>query len=101
MLDNGDLTITLGTWTNVAVSYDYSSKTANFYINGILNSSVSDETIVENSSGGASLIIGALRNNFSNFQFDGNISNVLAYNSLLSSEEIQQNFNALRGRFGI
>lgn len=31
----------------------------------------------------------------------GNISNVLAYNRTLSSTEITQNFNALRGRYGI
>jgi hypothetical protein len=31
----------------------------------------------------------------------GNISSVQLYNRALSADEIQQNFNALRGRFGI
>lgn len=33
--------------------------------------------------------------------FAGQISQVLAYNKSLSSSEVQQNFNALRGRYGI
>lgn len=33
--------------------------------------------------------------------FIGEMSNVLAYNRALSAAEVQQNFNALRGRFGI
>jgi len=33
--------------------------------------------------------------------FNGNIAQVSIYNKALSASEIQQNFNALRGRFGI
>lgn len=33
--------------------------------------------------------------------FDGDIAQVSVYNRALTPEEIQQNFNALRGRFGI
>jgi hypothetical protein len=33
--------------------------------------------------------------------FGGNISNVSVYNRLLSADEVAQNFNALRGRYGI
>ncbi len=33
--------------------------------------------------------------------FPGNISNVQAYNRALSATEILQNFNAIRGRYGI
>jgi hypothetical protein len=34
-------------------------------------------------------------------EFNGNITSVKIYNRALTAEEIQQNFNALRGRFGI
>jgi hypothetical protein len=34
-------------------------------------------------------------------QYNGNIAQVSIYNRALSASEIQQNFNALRGRFGI
>ena len=33
--------------------------------------------------------------------FAGNIANIVIYNKELTSSEVQQNFNALRGRFGI
>ena len=33
--------------------------------------------------------------------FNGNIAQVSIYNRALTAEEVQQNFNALRGRFGI
>jgi len=33
--------------------------------------------------------------------FPGSISNALVYNKALSAEEVKQNFNAIRGRFGI
>jgi hypothetical protein len=36
-----------------------------------------------------------------NYGFKGNIANSLLYNRALTNVEIQQNFNALRGRFGI
>jgi hypothetical protein len=35
------------------------------------------------------------------FAFNGSISNSVLYNRALSASEVQQNFNALRGRFGI
>ena len=99
--DDGPLSITLGSWTNVAVTYDITTKTASFYINGILNSQKTDVTIVDKSSGSANLVIGALRSGLTNFYFDGDISIVSAYNRVLSSQEIQQNFNATKGRYGL
>ena len=38
---------------------------------------------------------------FDSFFWNGNISQVSIYNRALTASEIQQNFNALRGRFGI
>jgi hypothetical protein len=39
--------------------------------------------------------------NLTNGYFNGKITSVKIYNRALSSQQIQQNFNALRGRFGI
>ena len=33
--------------------------------------------------------------------FDGNISNVSAYNRVLTAAEVKQNYDALKGRFGL
>jgi len=45
-------------------------------------------------------IIGANHSSFAELM-RGNISNVLYYNRELTEAEVQQNFNALRGRYGI
>ena len=37
----------------------------------------------------------------SDFPMNGNISQVSIYNRALSAEEVQQNFNATKGRYGI
>ena len=99
LLDDGALTVSNTTWTNVAVTWNSTTKTANFYINGTLNSSKTNASIVEKASGSANLVVGAFRNTTNTF--DGSIAVVKAYNRLLTASEISQNFNALRGRFGI
>ena len=45
--------------------------------------------------------IGSAYNNASSYEFDGRIYNVKVYTKQLSDAQVQQNFNALRGRFGI
>ena len=72
---------------------------SNFYINATLNSTKTNASIVEKASGSANLVVGAYRNTSNTF--DGSIAAVKAYNRILTAAEISQNFNALRGRFGI
>lgn len=45
--------------------------------------------------------IGSAYNNANSYEFDGRIYNVKVYTKQLSDAQVQQNFNALRGRFGI
>jgi hypothetical protein len=98
VLDTGTNIIQVNTWTNVAVAYNYTAKNASFYINGTLNSSITNANIVEKASGTAQLLIGAYRNN-TGLNFDGNIAAVSLYNRLLSANEILQNYDATRSRF--
>lgn len=98
--DNGSRTIGTNTWTHVAVAYNSSTKNASFYINGTLNSSVSNSNITELSSGAQSLVIGCIRDGVGGY-LSGRIANVLAYNKLLSASEILQNYNATKTRFGL
>ena len=100
LLDDGPNTISTTTWTNVAVTYDNTSKTANFYINGVLNSSKTNASIVEKSSGSSLLVVGSTRDG-SGFYFDGSISLILGYSRLLSASEIQQNYESSRGRYSL
>ena len=88
LLDTGPTSISNGQWTHVVVVWRASSKTAEFYINGVLNSTKTDATIVEKVSGSAPLIIGGLRNGLSPYNFDGFIDDVRVYNRALSASEV-------------
>jgi hypothetical protein len=82
-----------GTWVHVVGVYDGTVKT---YYNGVLMNTSSPFTLADISSLNFSVGDG-----MGYYNFQGNISNVKVYNRALSANEIRQNFNALRGRFGI
>jgi hypothetical protein len=86
--------VPLNTWFNVVGVYN--GTTASMYLNGILVSGPTAKTWNATTS---SSQIGRQVNG--NEYWDGNISQVMIYNKALSTTEIQQNFNALRGRFGL
>lgn len=100
LLDDGSVTIGTNIWTHIAVTYNYSTKTAIFYINGVLNSSKTNASIVEKSSSTSNLVIGCIRGAAGGFA-NGRISNVSAYNKVLSATEILQNYNATKGRYNL
>lgn len=100
LLDDGPNVVPLTTWTFVSVTYNSTSKTANFYINAVLNSSKTNASIVEKSSSTTNLILSATRNASGAF-LNGRISNVIAYNRALSASEVLQNYNATKARFGL
>jgi hypothetical protein len=92
--DSGFAGVTLNSWTFVTVVWHYSTSSAEFYINGVLNSIVSNGGAAERSSGAADLQVGNLRNNLAGgaYAFDGSIRQVAIYNRALSAEEIETNF---------
>jgi hypothetical protein len=82
-------------WHHTAATYNGSSM--RLFINGkLVNSKNQTGTITVNNN---VLAIGN-QTSFSEY-FGGNISNLRMYNRALSDAEIENNFNALRGRFGI
>jgi hypothetical protein len=90
--------------TNIIPNNDFCSVSLTFngtdsysvYINGQLENSITTNSIT--AATGNSFI--GSTNGTGNF-FSGNIYSVKIYNRALTAQEIQQNFNALRGRFGI
>jgi hypothetical protein len=113
-IDNGadggaGFAYTIGSWSNISVVYDgtQSSNAARLkvYLNGILQTlnfntytvPATTANVTASSSIGAYTSVG----NTPNSVIGGNIPQVLVYNRALSSTEISQNFNALRGRYGI
>ena len=90
----------LGIWYYLTATADATN--TRFYLNGELKntSSQGSGAIASNPT----LSIGSYvsgSGNPSTYFHSGNISQVSIYNRALTASEIQQNFNALRGRFGI
>jgi hypothetical protein len=81
-------------WQNVVISKNGTNKY--IYINGVLGGTQAASFAVNSGTlffgrGGAS----------SGEFFDGNISVISTYNKALSSSEILQNYNAVKGRYGL
>jgi len=86
--------IPLGTWGYYAVVYDGSN--VSIYRQGIYQG---QQATTGTANFSAPLRIGWWNN--ATYAYLGNISNVQAYSRALSADEITQNFNAIRGRYGI
>jgi len=85
-----------GNWKYVVVTYDGSN--ARFYHNAVLSSTIAASLAV-----GASIQpfrVGASNNAPDRF-YGGSIGPGHIYNRTLSSTEVLQNYNALKGRFGL
>jgi hypothetical protein len=81
-----------GLWTNFTGTYDSSRLT--LYINGILfSTALFDLSPIRVRTG--DVTIGGTR------YLDGKVSNVVIYNRALSAQEITQNYNATKTRFGL
>lgn len=102
---NADITDTvsvpLNTWSHVAISFDISTKTANFYINGVGGRPKTTAGSETTPAAGTKLVIGCFRAGSASSFFNGSIGNVNLYSRVLTVNEIDQNFNAHRGRYGI
>jgi hypothetical protein len=86
--------ITTNTWTNVVAVY--SNLSVNFYINGVFDSNKATTSF---SAGNVVPKIGSWRG-LSDF-FAGRISQVQVYNKALTAQEVLQNYNATKTRYGL
>jgi hypothetical protein len=96
-------TISLNQWCNVV--WTYNGANIVLYINSILDRTVSETSNIAYGNGiNCNVLLGAEANFCGSPEtryFTGRISTTQVYNRALSSTEITQNFNALRGRYGI
>jgi hypothetical protein len=89
--------ITTGVWYQVVGTFTAGSR--KLYINGsLVNSDTQSGTI---NTGQAGIGLGSFGGGNTGYQFNGDLAIVKAYNVELSASQVLQNFNALRGRFGI
>jgi len=85
---------TINTWYQIIMTHKRQTNSTyllSLIVNSVLISSGTNDTVDVNYGPDNRLSIGHL--------FNGFISNVKIYNKVLSSNEIKQNFNALRGRY--
>ena len=82
------------TWYNACLTFNTTDGMV-LYVNGIQDSTY---TAVKTQAAGGGIEIASF--GAGNF-LTGDISHVSVYNRSITASEIQQNFNALRGRFGI
>ena len=90
-------TVSTGTWYNLVFTLNNTSYAKQIYINGTLDNSHTGGGAYTG-TGSNSRICGQVL--FGN-NFDGYLGGFTAYNRILSASEVQQNFNALKGRYGI
>lgn len=89
--------LTTNTWYDVSFAYD-GAGTLTYYVNGE-NAGTSACTWPE--TAGYKVFIGSWYSINNLYDLDGRIDNAKVYNRCLSATEVRQNFNALRGRYGI
>jgi len=99
----GSTTIQSNTWYQAVFVCDSGGTNYRYYINGVREGG-DHVNNVWNSTYSSMEVRYIGRYEFSGSYgryFNGKIAKVSMYNRALSAEEVQQNFNALRGRFGI
>jgi hypothetical protein len=95
--------LSYNTWYHATFTafYDGANTTMKIYTNGVETATGTWSGTQVNYSNPFMIGDGNNGSNGTWYPFQGRISNVKIYNRTLSTSEIQQNFNALRGRFGI
>jgi hypothetical protein len=88
-------TFNLSTWYNVALTFN-TTDGMTLYINGVFDSSYTTIKTAFTGDGSTNIASYGAGN-----LLNGRIAQVVTYNRSLSVNEILQNFNATRGRFGI
>lgn len=84
-------------WNQITATWDGSNK--KIYVNGKLAVSQSNSgTVTQNNTGLAYI---GIYGNFAGYPFNGNISSTMVYSRALSEEEVFNNFDTTRVRYGL
>lgn len=86
-------------WYHVVATYTSGSRI--LYINGVQVNSDSQTGTISTNTNGSSIGVYGGYNGGRGYYYNGNIAITNVYNRVLSADEVKQNFNALRGRFGV
>ncbi len=88
--------ITTSAWTHIVFCYRSDNYDKQIYINGVLNTSSIGTAINVN---GASTQLGKVSWGYN--YFNGKMAFIRFYQKLLSAQEVLQNYNAVKNRFGL
>jgi len=91
--------LSANTWYNIVLTYNPSTPTASFYLNGTLLLDNGNTIYNTYSNPSTYTQIGAYGGVSPNAPWNGYISQVLGYNKVLTGSEILQNYNVLKNRF--
>lgn len=94
-----NFTITNGVVFNAVLVYSSTQNKIYWYINGQLDSSYNLSATPKSTNW--PICLGRWDANYNAYHFNGRIYSGSIYNRALSESEVQQNFNASRGRFGL
>jgi hypothetical protein len=96
----GTTILNTGQWFNTVLTINRNTNTVSAYVNGVLESSVTNASVSANNlTNTSNLLIATERSSF--YFLSGNIANTQVYNRSLTATEIAQNYNALKSRFGL
>ena len=84
-------------WNNVTYTYDSINNIAQLYVNNIKQTSQSNSSVTFNA---VTFFLGSWSNPIADYAMKGYISSFFMYNRKLSDDEVTNNYNTLRGRFG-
>ena len=87
--------LTVGSWYYLVGTFDSISGVMKSYLNGVLKGTTSNASLGYNT---ANVLVGKYT---SGYQVNGAISDIRIYSRSLSAEETMQNYNALKGRYGL
>ncbi len=94
----GNTTLAAGQWSNILVSYKSSTKTATFYVNGVLDGTAITASAI--GDGGTTFYIGNDGRDGSGYAFDGLIDELRVYNRALSPAEVSKLYSYAPGPVG-
>ena len=99
---SSDFDLTNGNWYNLVIVRGGTSSTNKIYVNGVSQNLIYNN---ENGTNPASTLSMKIGVQFHSGQFEryfnGNIGPTMIYSKKLSSQEVKQNYNALKSRFGL
>lgn len=86
-------------WYNITCTYDSATSKKSIYVNGVLENSTINSNNFFNTRDYFSVFVYSFP--FNQFFFPGKFSNFILYTKTLTDEEVLQNYNATRSRFGL